>query len=921
MRIVLIEPLDSSRQIGLTCIERIEPLGLAYIASVLQRAGHDVQVIHQVDPSFEQLMEQIIAFEPEVVGISAQTHVISRALHIAESTKSCCTARIVLGGWHPSALPEIAKHRAVDFVVVGEGERTMLELASAIERDALAKPVPGTALARDGRLIVSPPRPRIWDLDQLPFPLREQLPMNLYRRVVLSYPPSSKHRFASVSASRGCLRNCSFCNSPGMWGREYVHRSVDSILGEIQELISAYNIDYLLFRDEDFTTCRQFVVGLCEEMISRNIRLSWNCIARIDEVDSELLCLMKQAGCFEIAFGLESGDDFTLGKIGKGYDTRTSVANLWKVHEAGIKTGCLFMIGFPWDNVETLEATREFITKIPYDRLRIAFATPFPGTALWHTCFASDSILTRDYARYTTDEPIFKLQGLSSDDLIDFRDKELGTRMYFCEVYRKRAVDAITKEPHLFDSYFEWFQFLCRLLPETPSLSKWWHAVANDLPYSILHAVTSELPSLAGIGKKEEQSTQTLVRCDAKKVDRSDQQVGVRIEIERSRRPAPPPRIVGAISTAEVKAARLSGQMLQLSLMLGSVCNLRCVYCFTDAADGKVGELEWDEIEHIVRQFKDLGGKTVIVPGAGEPTLSPHIGPLARLGSELGLSGIIYTNGSRLDRPLASLLYDCGWSIFVKFNSFDPKVQNRLAGDTTGIYTLRRNHTLATLMDMGFNNELPAPAISRLGIVTSIMEANKNEIPDIFRFARNHNLTPSMDNLLETGRGRGCRLGLVEAECDEVVFGLKRIDEKEYRYSWNPHSFAVAGDCLSLYVGLCVHATGKVSPCLGTEIEVGDVRRQTLHEIWESERESWFRNIDRHIEGPCRTCSIHIESLCYGCVGRRLQSLPPNEMENWDRVTNTAFRTTRCPAYHKDKREHSCQIEVQEAKRLLWRNS
>jgi MoaA/NifB/PqqE/SkfB family radical SAM enzyme len=696
-----------------------------------------------------------------------------------------------------------------------------------------------------------------------------------------------------------------------MWGREYIHRSAYSVLSEIQELISTYNIDYLLFRDEDFTTCRLFVVRLCEEMIRHNIRLSWNCIARVDEVDSELLGLMKQAGCFEIAFGLESGDDSTLGEIGKGYDTKTAVANLWKVHEAGIKTGCLFMIGFPWDNVKTLETTREFITKIPYDRLRIAFATPFPGTAFWHTCLASDSILTRDYARYTTDEPIFKLQGLSSDDLMSFRDKELGTRMYFCEVYRKRTVDAITREPHLFDSYLEWFQFLCRLLPGAPSLSKWWHEVVNDLPYSILQAATPEIQSLASIGKGAGRSAQTLVRCDAKKVDRSDRQANIRIEIERGRKPAPPPRIVGAISTAEVKAARPSGQMLQLSLMFGSVCNLRCVYCFTDAAGAKMGELEWEEIEHIVRQFKDLGGKTVIVPGAGEPTLSPHLGPLARLGRELGLAGIIYTNGFCLDRSLASLLYDCGWSIFVKFNSLDPKVQNRLAGDTMGMYARCRNRALAMLMDMGFNNKLPAPAVSRLGIVTSIMEANKNEILDIFRFARNHNLVPSMDNLLGTGRARGCGLGLAEAECDRIVLELKRTDEKEYGYSWNPHSFAVAGDCLSLYVGLCVHATGQVSPCLGTEIEIGDVRTQTLREIWESDPGSCFRNIDRHIKGPCRTCSIHVESLCYGCVGRRLQSLAPQEMRSWDSVTDTAFHTVRCPAYRKDRREHSCQIEVQ----------
>ncbi len=331
------------------------------------------------------------------------------------------------------------------------------------------------------------------------------------------------------------------------------------------------------------------------------------------------------------------------------------------------------------------------------------------------------------------------------------------------------------------------------------------------------------------------------------------------------------PRIAGTFSLEEVMQARHREEMLQLSLMLGATCDLRCVYCFTDAGQPKSKELEWNEIDRLVREFRDLGGRTVCIPGEGEPTLSPHIIPLVHLLYSLGLTGIIYTNGFRMERWLAELLYDCGCSIFVKLNSFDADKQNWLAGDVTGKYTASRNKTLTMLMDIGFARKLDREACSRLGVVTSVMAANVTEMPTIFRFAREHNLIPSMDCLLEIGRGSYCGLTLPLHVVHEVASALRTLDEEVYGITWRPKVFAIASSCTDLYVGICVTADGSIQPCLGTKITIGNIRDKCLASIWNSPTEKLFRNIDRFLTGPCTECVEHYRESCYGCVGRRLQ--------------------------------------------------
>jgi len=898
MKISLIEPKSPVSDISLTCIEIVEPMGIASCAAVLEHAGHEVQLIHQISESTSDVVRCIAAFRPGLVGISVQTHVSTYALELACAIKSMIPTQTVFGGWHPSVVPQIVRHPAVDFVVVGEGEKTIEELADALEHHrSVPEDIQGLAFMKETELVVTHPRSRVQDLDLLPRPLREQLPMQLYKRGVLSYPPPSVHHFGSINASRGCVRNCTFCNSPTMWHRTRIERSARCVVDEIEELIGEYDVDYLLFRDEDFTTNREFVVALCEEILRRRLSVSWNCIARIDEVDSSLLALMKAAGCFEIAYGLESGSNETLSRVNKGFKTEMAASNLWKTHEAGIKNGCLFMIGFPWDTEETLGKTAEFIRSIPYDRLRVSFATPYPGTRLWERTVNSSLLLTRDLSEYTTDTPVLRVPGMSREDLLKFRDYELGTNMYFCSSYLARTRDSISREPQLLQSYFEWFNFLCKVLPRSPALTELWHTVVRTLPPSVNTQTypgrTERLASAGSIAAHA--STCFLNHHDSKLRVRSPNDKVLRQEIDRGSF-ARAPRIAGTFSFEEVVQAKHRGEMLRLSLMLGATCNLACLYCFTDAGRPKSEELSWNEIERLVREFRDLGGRTVSIPGEGEPTLSPYIVPLIRLLHSLGLGGIIYTNGFRLKRWLAELFYDCGCSIFVKLNSFNAEKQNWLAGDASGTYATSRDKTLGMFIDIGFARRLDGEACSRLGVVTSVMDANLKEIPAIFRFAREYNLIPSMDCLLEIGRGHDCGLTLPLDIVHKIASRLCRFDEELYGITWRPKVFSIASSCTDVYIGMCITADGSVQPCLGTKIVIGNIRDKRLADIWDSPTEKLFRSIDRLLKGRCTQCVEHYRELCYGCVGRRLQQFDLRNGLSGE-VFKHVFLSNGCPSF------------------------
>ncbi len=248
-----------------------EPMGLSYIGSFAQSAGHEVRLIQQLTPSRPSngaILETVRSFAPDVIGISVLSDSYSISKELVRQIRTVSKALIVFGGKHASINPDIVNDPEVDVAVVGEGEETFNEILDRYDGTLdSVKDIAGISYL-DGEVQCTEPRQRIQELDRLPFPMREGLPMDRYRMVNIFAIPASRQKMVSCVSSRGCVYNCLFCPTPRLSGRKWYSRSVGNIIEEIDQLDRQYRPNYLLFHDEDVLLSRKRSIELCNTMIS-----------------------------------------------------------------------------------------------------------------------------------------------------------------------------------------------------------------------------------------------------------------------------------------------------------------------------------------------------------------------------------------------------------------------------------------------------------------------------------------------------------------------------------------------------------------------------------------------------------------------------------------------------------------------------
>ncbi|MHB9156092.1 MAG: B12-binding domain-containing radical SAM protein, partial [Endomicrobiales bacterium] len=283
-------------------------LGLAYVASSLEKHGFTVRIV-DCTADKRDLDSLVRLFSgmtpPRFVGLTATTPLIKSALLIAEAAKNSFPgAVVVLGGVHPTVLPEeVLSHPAVDIVVRGEGEETMLELA----RGKALSGVAGISYKENGALRHNPDRPLIKDIDTVPPPAYHLLPMKNY------YPALGSYRrlpAMSIFATRGCPGRCTFCHRT-FYGK-IRKRSAANIVEEVELLSRRYGIREIAFYDDAFTAFKDVVLEFCRLLEERKLKITWSCFTRADLVNRALLAAMKKAGCHLILFGVESADETIL---------------------------------------------------------------------------------------------------------------------------------------------------------------------------------------------------------------------------------------------------------------------------------------------------------------------------------------------------------------------------------------------------------------------------------------------------------------------------------------------------------------------------------------------------------------------------------------------------------------------------------
>ncbi|MEW6419138.1 MAG: radical SAM protein [Nitrospirota bacterium] len=304
--------------------------------------------------------------------------------------------------------------------------------------------------------------------------------------------------------------------------------------------------------------------------------------------------------------------------------------------------------------------------------------------------------------------------------------------------------------------------------------------------------------------------------------------------------------------------------LLSIELEFTKKCNLRCLYCYSEAGEPAENELGIEELKSAILQAKELGAKKIILLGGGEPLLFHGLEDIVEFINYIGLQQILFTNGTLLTRKTAMFLYKNKVSVVIKHNSFKPEVQDMLTGVRGSFKNIKQG--LSFLMEAGYPDRNVA-----LGIQTVICRQNKDELTAMWVWARENRIIPYFEILTYQGRARKNNfLSVPMLEIQTIFEDLEVIDRERFGIIWHSHPTIAAFSCKRHLYSCLINSQGYIQPCTGVDMYVGNIREKSLSEILRnSEVIRNLRNIYGRIEGYCRTCEYHRE--CYGCRGNAYQ--------------------------------------------------
>ncbi len=415
LKIALVNPAQATRYPQ-------PPMGLAQIAAVLERKGYQVTI---VDANALRLKPRVVVSDlgdADVVGITAMTPTIGAALAIARAIKDAKPELpIVLGGAHATLLPDetLAAAPEIDIIVRGEGEETIIELLPALENKQPLSGIRGISYRKDGKVVSNPSRSTNVDLDSLPFLAYHLLPRRRYR----PHPPHGLALpFAVIITSRGCPYQCAYCSKP-VFGNKFRALSPERVVMELAYYQDKLGIKEFAFYDDVFTLDKKRAHEIADRMMQKKLSMCWTCETRVNLVDRELLRHMKQAGCYAIAYGIESASQEILDTLCKGITLEQVEEAVCLSREVGLQTVGYFMIGSPGESPESIRQTIKFAKRLKLDFAQFAVTTPFPGTRLYDLYLngrKSDDIPWESFVYAGTGEgiaPVFESNLLNRDEI------------------------------------------------------------------------------------------------------------------------------------------------------------------------------------------------------------------------------------------------------------------------------------------------------------------------------------------------------------------------------------------------------------------------------------------------------------------------------------------------------------------------
>jgi len=422
----------------------LPPFGLACIASYIREHSFSVGIMDALAEDMEsmQVLDYIGKHQPKVIGFSAMTPQFLRTVRIAKDiSKRFPEILTIIGGHHASIMPyeTLEEDCCLDLLVYGEGEETFLEIINKYKergwnkeeflKDAdCLKAIDGIAFRdKDSNIKINKSRRQIEDLDSLPSPAWDLLPLGKYIPLPNQYLNKPVIHMVSI---RGCPFDCDFCSNNSVFGRKIRARSPERVVDDIKYVKSKYNMKEISFWDDTMTVNKKWLEKFCNCLIENKVNVTWTCYSRVDTVNLEILKLMKKAGCWNIFYGYESGNQQLLDNINKGITLeQIRNANKW-TKEAGIEVRASFMIALPGETPEMAKKTIDFAIELEPEYAQFSITTPYPGTKLFDTAKKSGR-LREDFSKYNMWEVVYVPEGYMDEKQIVAIEKLAMRKFYF----------------------------------------------------------------------------------------------------------------------------------------------------------------------------------------------------------------------------------------------------------------------------------------------------------------------------------------------------------------------------------------------------------------------------------------------------------------------------------------------------------
>lgn len=381
--------------------------------------------------SYEDYIEKIYEFKPDVVGISIMCTAHNYVKNLISIIKKHFSIPIVIGGPQVSAYPkEVTTLLNADFGIFGEGEITFYELLKGLRNNKSFKDIEGLVYKDNGEFKQNHPRDLIKNLDSLPFPAWELMLPEKYR---IGPILSSVKRFpiAPIVTSRGCPYKCTFCGSNITWQYKLRFRSAKNVVDEIELLINKFKVREIHITDDNFTFNKTHTINFCEELLARGLKIPWQCPngVRIDTLDEKLLRLMKRAGCYSIGLGIESGNQEILKKVKKKLDLKKATEVLKIFKKVGIRLHGFFILGLPGETKKTIYQTIQFALSNPFDRVYFGILTPYPGSEIFSEYFGRDKLSEINWETFDLSTGILEFNDIKKEGLFYYQKKAI--RMFY----------------------------------------------------------------------------------------------------------------------------------------------------------------------------------------------------------------------------------------------------------------------------------------------------------------------------------------------------------------------------------------------------------------------------------------------------------------------------------------------------------